>query len=457
MGILFGTDGIRGVANETLDNNLAYRVGLATAYQLRKAAGHRPLVVVGKDTRISSDMLEAALSAGLCAGGANVVQLGVVPTPAVAYLTLSNHADTGVVISASHNPYQYNGIKMFSSEGFKLNDELEDAIERMVLSTGPLPTEIGYDEIGQIYNGHFALENYVYHLLSTVKSEISDIRVLMDCANGAASKTARRIFNRFNIGVTYIHDQPNGVNINDHCGSTHLEMLSQRVVSGCYDLGIAFDGDADRCLVVDEKGNCVNGDQIMAICAKVLKEQGKLRNNGFVATVMSNLGLHKFAENEGMNLLCSAVGDRNVLELMREKGMVLGGEQSGHIIFLDHMTTGDGQLAALQFLQIVSHAMIPVSKLAAKVPQYPQALLNVTAPHAKAEKEALIASEGVRQAVAEGEKMLGGDGRILLRPSGTEALIRVMVEAGTQETAQTVAHMLARSVENAQNGIFSGK
>ena len=452
MGTLFGTDGIRGIANETLDNVLAYRVGQATAYQLFEAKGSRPLVAVGKDTRISSDMIEAALSAGLCAGGAHVVQLGVVPTPAVAYLTVSNHADAGVVISASHNPYEYNGIKIFSAQGFKLNDDLEEAIERMVLARGPIPVKSGGD-LGQIYNGHHALEGYTYHLLSTVTPDLSDLRVLIDCANGSASKTARRIFSRFNMDVAYINDQPNGVNINDHCGSTHLEMLSQRVVSGCYDLGIAFDGDADRCLVVDEKGNCVNGDQIMAICAKVLKEQGKLRNNGFVATVMSNLGLHKFAENEGMNLLCSAVGDRNVLELMREKGMVLGGEQSGHIIFLDHMTTGDGQLAALQFLQIVSHAMIPVSKLAAKVPQYPQALLNVTAPHAKAEKEALIASEGVRQAVAEGEKMLGGDGRILLRPSGTEALIRVMVEAGTQETAQTVAQMVARSVENAQNGI----
>ena len=453
MGTLFGTDGIRGIANESLDNVLAYRVGQATAYHLANENGKAPLVVVGKDTRISSDMIEAALSAGLCAGGANVVQLGVVPTPAVAYLTVSNHADAGVVISASHNPFEYNGIKIFSSQGFKLSDELEEAIERMVLARGAIPVKTG-GELGQIYNGHHALEGYTYYLQNTVSpSELTDLRVLIDCANGAASKTARRIFSRFNIDVTYMNDHPNGVNINDGCGSTHLEGLAQRVVAGCYDLGIAFDGDADRCLVVDEKGSCVNGDQIMAICAKVLKEQGKLRNNGFVATVMSNLGLHKFAENEGMNLLCSAVGDRNVLELMREKGMVLGGEQSGHIIFLDHMTTGDGQLAALQFLQIVSHAMIPVSKLAAKVPQYPQALLNVTAPHAKAEKEALIASEGVRQAVAEGEKMLGGDGRILLRPSGTEALIRVMVEAGTQETAQTVAQMVARSVENAQNGI----
>ena len=452
MGTLFGTDGIRGVANETLDNVLAYRVGLATAYHLWQEKGTHPLVAVGKDTRISSDMIEAALSAGLCAGGAEVVQLGVVPTPAVAYLIVSNHADAGVVISASHNPYQYNGIKMFSSQGYKLNDELEAAIERMVLARGPIPTRTG-GELGQIYNGHHALEGYTYHLLSTVTTEISDLRILIDCANGAASKTARRIFSRFNIGVTYMHDQPNGVNINENCGSTHLEALSKAVVTGCYDLGIAFDGDADRCLVVDEKGQVVNGDKIMAICAVRLKEQGKLRNDGFVATVMSNLGLHKFAEAHGMRLLCSGVGDRHVLELMRDRGMVLGGEQSGHIIFLDHMTTGDGQLAALQFLQIVSQSGMPVSKLAATVTEYPQVLRNVKAPFAKEEKEAVLNSDAVKQAIAEGETQLGGEGRVLVRPSGTEALIRVMVEAGDQDVAEAVATKIAESVENAQNGI----
>lgn len=450
MGTLFGTDGIRGIANETLDNALAYRVGLAAAYQLTETSGRRPLVVVGKDTRISSDMIEAALSAGLCAGGANVVQLGVVPTPAVAYLTVSNHADAGVVISASHNPYPYNGIKMFSAQGFKLNDALEEAIERMVLSADKIPVKTG-DALGQIYNGHHALEGYTYHLLGTVTSEISELRVLIDCANGAASKTARRIFSRFNIDVAYMNDQPNGVNINTDCGSTHLAGLSQRVVAGCYDLGIAFDGDADRCLVVDEKGACVDGDRMMAICAAELQRQGKLKNNGFVATVMSNLGLHRYAGEHGLQLLCSAVGDRHVLEMMQEKGMVLGGEQSGHIIFLEHMTTGDGQLAALQFLQIVSRFMMPVSKLAAAVPQYPQVLLNVQGPAEREKREALIQSGQVRGAVAEGEAMLGGDGRILVRASGTEALIRVMVEAETQETAQKAADLVAASVENAQN------
>lgn len=452
MGTLFGTDGIRGVANETLDNALAYRVGLATALNLAEETGRRPVVAIGKDTRISSDMIEAALSAGLCAGGAHVVQLGVVPTPAVAFLTAKHHGDTGIVISASHNPYEYNGIKMFSSKGFKLNDALEEAIERMVLSNTDLPVKTGA-EVGQIYNGHHTLEEYTYYLLDTVTNRLTDLRILIDCANGAASKTARRIFSRFNVDVTYINDQPNGVNINDHCGSTHLEALSRRVVEGYYDLGIAFDGDADRCLIVDEKGNCVDGDQIMAVCATALKKQGKLKNNGFVATVMSNLGLHRYAEAQGMELLCAAVGDRNVLELMQEKGMILGGEQSGHIIFLDHMTTGDGQLAALQFLQIVNETMMPVSKLVATVPQYPQVLHNVKAPFAKSDKEAILQSDAVKTAVEEGEHLLCGDGRILVRASGTEALIRVMVEAGTKELAQQVAQMVVCGVENAQNVI----
>ena len=266
------------------------------------------------------------------------------------------------------------------------------------------------------------------------------------------SKTARRIFNRFDCSVTYIHDRPNGTNINNGCGSTHLEDLAKRVVEGAYDVGIAFDGDADRCLVVDEKGRTVDGDQIMAICAARLKEQGKLQNNGFVATIMSNLGLHKFAKEHDMNLLCSGVGDRHVLELMREKGLILGGEQSGHIIFLNHMTTGDGQLAALQFLQILSASGMTVSQLAATVPQYPQHLENVKAPFEKADKQALLESDGVKAAIAEAEAMLGEEGRVLVRPSGTEALIRVMAEAGTQELAEKAVALVAASVENAQKG-----
>jgi len=452
MGKLFGTDGIRGIANETLDCRLAYRTGLSAALCLRDSCGRKPVVVIGKDTRISSDLLECAVTAGLCAGGADVIQLGVISTPAVAYLTVLNTADAGVVISASHNPYQYNGIKMFSAEGFKLSDALEDEIERRILAEGELPVETG-GGIGQVLDGRHCSEPYIRHLTSSVRTEITDLRVLFDCANGAASKTARRIFSRYNIDAAYINDQPNGVNVNAGCGSTHLEMLSERVVSGCYDLGLAFDGDADRCLAVDERGREVDGDRIMAICASSLREQGKLKNNGFVATVMSNLGLRKYAEREGMELLCAPVGDRNVRELMQEKGMALGGEQSGHIIFLDRMPTGDGQLTALEFLQIACRAGTSVSRLAATVPQYPQVLRNVAAPAANERKKAVLDHPAVRAAVEAGEAELNGDGRVLVRASGTEALIRVMVEAGTQEQAEKIAAKIAESVENAQNQI----
>ena len=448
MGKLFGTDGIRGVANQTLDCELAYRVGQAAAICLSKEKHGIPTVVIGMDTRISSDMLENALLAGLCACGCNAVRLGVIPTPAVAYLTLFYHADAGIVISASHNPYEYNGIKMFSSEGFKLNDALEEEIEGLILTGEKLPTKT-HDALGRVIDGRHGSEYYIRHLASTVTG-ISDLRVVIDCANGAASATAQRLFNRFNIEALVINDNPDGVNINDNCGSTHLEMLSKRVVNGYYDLGIAFDGDADRCLIVDENGNEVDGDKIMAICAKYLRQKGKLKNDGFVATVMSNLGLHKYCAQNDLKLLCAAVGDRNVLELMQKEGMILGGEQSGHIIFLEHMTTGDGQLAALQFLQILCESGTTVSKLAGDIGRYPQVLINIAGPHNNTDKNALMSSEPVQAAVRQGEQMLAGDGRILVRASGTEALIRVMVEASTEEIARNVAEMVAKTVENAQ-------
>lgn len=449
MGKLFGTDGIRGIANETLTCELAYRVGQAAALVLKKAKGETPTVVIGKDTRISSDMLENALLAGLCACGCNAVRLGVISTPAVAYLTVFYKADAGIVISASHNPYEYNGIKMFSSEGFKMNDALEEEIEGLILSDEALPVCSG-GAIGRILDGRHGSEYYIRHLVSTV-DEISDLRVLVDCANGAASTTAQRLFNRFPIFVNVINDNPNGTNINDQCGSTHLKQLAEKVRGSYYDLGIAFDGDADRCLIVDEKGNEIDGDRIMAICANYLHQQGKLRNNGFVATVMSNLGLHKYCKENDLKLLCASVGDRNVLELMQKENMVLGGEQSGHIIFLEHLTTGDGQLAALQFLQILCKTGRTVSELAAAIERYPQVLINVRGPHDNTAKKTLMESEPVCQAVREGEAMLAGDGRILVRASGTEALIRVMVEAASQETAQTVAEYVAKAVEKLQN------
>lgn len=446
MGKLFGTDGIRGVANETLDGALAYRIGQAAALALQREDGGRPLFLIGRDTRISGDMLECALAAGLCACGADVMRLGVIPTPAVAYLTVANGAAAGAVISASHNPYEHNGIKLFSGSGFKLSDELEARIESLILSGEPLPMKT-HGEIGRILDGSGQAERYLDHLASTIDGDLSGLRVLVDCANGAASATARGLFARVGLDADFLNDRPDGVNINNGCGSTHLEALSSAVKAGGYDLGLAFDGDADRCLAVNERGENVDGDQMMAICAAAMIEAGTLRGNGFVATVMSNLGLHKYCARQGIRLLCAAVGDRNVLEMMQETGMALGGEQSGHIIFLDHMTTGDGELSALQLMQIVKKSGKKLSELAGAVTRYPQILLNVPGPVQNAEKDALIRSPEVQAAIRDGEQALAGDGRILVRPSGTEALIRVMVEAGTLKKAETVAQQVAKIVE----------
>ena len=447
MGKLFGTDGIRGVANETLDCRLAYRVGQAAAISLTKKPGVKPSVVIGKDTRISSDMLEGALIAGLTASGCNVVRLGVIPTPGVAYLTVKLHADAGVVISASHNPFEHNGIKMFSGEGFKLSDALEEEIESLILREGELPVKTGA-ALGQVMDGAFTAEQYLDHLAST-GGQLPRMRVLIDCANGAASATARKLFSRFALNVDYINDTPNGVNINNHCGSTHIEMLAEKVREGGYALGLAFDGDADRCLAVDENGGLIDGDQIMAICADTLTKQGKLTGSGFVATVMSNIGLHKYCAEHGLRLLCAAVGDRNVLEMMQREGMALGGEQSGHIIFLEHMTTGDGQLAALQLLSILAQSGRRASELASAVTRYPQVLLNVRVG-GNDEKKAIMESPLLGEAIRKAEAGLGGNGRVLVRASGTEPLIRVMVEAGSEQSARETAETLVHAVENLQ-------
>ena len=450
MGKLFGTDGIRGVANETLDCRLAYRVGQAAAISLTKKPGVKPSVVIGKDTRISSDMLEGALIAGLTASGCNVVRLGVIPTPGVAYLTVKLHADAGVVISASHNPFEHNGIKMFSGEGFKLSDALEEEIESLILREGELPVKTGA-ALGQVMDGAFTAEQYLDHLASTV-GQLPRMRVLIDCANGAASATARKLFSRFALNVDYINDTPNGVNINNHCGSTHIEMLAEKVREGGYALGLAFDGDADRCLAVDENGGLIDGDQIMAICADTLTKQGKLTGSGFVATVMSNIGLHKYCAAHHMRLLCAAVGDRNVLELMQKEGMRLGGEQSGHIIFLDYMPTGDGQLAALQFLKILSHSGKKASEMSDSVTQYPQLLKNVRVT-SNNQKTAIMQAPALYEAIRAAEEELGENGRVLIRPSGTEPLIRVMVEAGTEQQAQVITDRLVQNVENLQKSL----
>ena len=447
MGKLFGTDGIRGVVGENLTVDLAFKTGKAIAAVLKEEKGRKPLITIGKDTRISSDMLESALIAGICAVGGDVMPFGVLPTPAVAYLTVLKGADAGIVISASHNPYEHNGIKVFNEKGYKLPDETEAKVEEKLLSDEPIAVAT-HDQIGVLRHGlKQAKEAYINHLAGTVESDLSGLRVLVDCSNGAASATAPELFGRFNCYVDFIHREPDGVNINDHCGSTHLDSLAGRVVAGKYDIGVAFDGDADRCLMVDETGGVIDGDKIMAVCGMELKRCGKLNGNTVVATVMSNLGLHEFCRNSGIDLAVTSVGDRNVLEKMVECGYRVGGEQSGHMIFTEFATTGDGELTALQFLQILARSGKKASELASVCPQYPQVLLNVAVSNEHGVKECIMASEALREAVEREERRLAGEGRVLVRASGTEALIRVMVEAKTEEIARQVAERLVERVK----------
>lgn len=448
MGRLFGTDGIRGIVGETLTADMAYRVGQAVATVLGEEKQGRPEITIGKDTRISSDMLESALVAGICSVGGNVVPLGVIPTPAVAYLTVQRKADAGIVISASHNPYEHNGIKVFNSQGYKLPDETEERIEALILGDASIKEKTG-SEIGTMIRGmKEARDSYIDHLCATIDDDLAGLLVCVDCANGAASTTAPELFKRFKARVDVMHAVPNGVNINNRCGSTHLESLSQIVANDGYDIGVAYDGDADRCLLVDEKGNVIDGDKIMAICAMDMREKGKLAGNAIVATVMSNLGLHEFCRNEKINLICTDVGDRHVLEKMLEGGYHIGGEQSGHMIYTEYATTGDGELTSLQFLQILKRSGKKASELVSCCAQYPQVLINVPVSPERGVKEKIMASETLQAAVREQETMLGTQGRILLRPSGTEALIRVMVEAKTEEMANSYAETLVEVVKS---------
>ena len=451
MGKLFGTDGIRGVVNAGLDADLAYRVGLAAAIVLakNKKPGERPLVTIGKDTRISGDLLKGSLISGLCTAGADVLDLGTLPTPGVAWVTVDEEADAGIVISASHNPFEHNGIKIFNGRGFKLSDELEEKIEEIVLfgsNNVPMKT---HGDIGRVsYVAPKASEDYIDHLESTIDSTLGGLRILVDCANGAASATAARLFDRFSkLRTDVINADPDGININDRCGSTHMDALAAMVKAGGYDMGIAFDGDADRCLAVDELGNLIDGDQIMAACGLDMKNKGKLPGDTVVATVMSNLGFHVYAREHGMKLECTDVGDRNVLERMVEQGYRLGGEQSGHMIFLEHATTGDGQLTALQILALLKESGKKASEVFSACPRYPQVLINVPVADNDV-KKAAMANPLLTQAVQREEEALAGEGRVLVRPSGTEALMRVMVEAKTQETAQETAQRLADLIPN---------
>lgn len=448
MGKLFGTDGIRGVVGENLTAEGAFRVGQAAASVLAEETGRRPVFMIGKDTRISSDMLESALMAGICSVGGDVKPLGTIPTPAVAYLTVRESADAGIVISASHNPYEHNGIKIFNGQGYKLPDATETRIEEKILSPEPMCSRTR-GEIGRRRHGMRQLKrDYINFVASTIESDLCGLRILVDCANGAASATAPELFGRFKAHTDLIHRDPDGVNINSRCGSTHLEDLAKSVVAGKYDIGVAFDGDADRCLLVDETGGVIDGDRVLAVCAADMKRRGKLNGNTIVATVMSNLGLCEFCRSNGIELVCTNVGDRNVLEKMLQCDYRIGGEQSGHTIFTELETTGDGEVTALQFLQVLKNSGKKASELAACCAVYPQVLVNVEVPHTGGVKERIMASRQLSDEVNREEESLADSGRVLVRASGTEALIRVMVEAKTEDVAQKTAERLANFIKS---------
>lgn len=445
MGKLFGTDGARGVAGKDLTPELAMQIGRAAAAVLAGKTQHRPRFIIGKDTRISGDMLESALAAGLCSVGADVELLGVIPTPAVAHLVRKYGADAGVVISASHNPVEFNGIKLFGGEGYKLPDEVEEEIEHHVFNNGAELTLCTGTAIGTVRRVDTALSDYVDYLAKAIGADLTGLNIAIDCANGAASEAAGLLFPRLGAACRFIGTDPDGGNINEGCGSTHLDKLAKYVVDNGLDCGVAFDGDADRCLAVDERGELIDGDQIMAACGLDMKRKGKLPGNAVVATVMSNLGLHLFAKEHGMDLECTSVGDRNVLERMLEKGYAIGGEQSGHMIFLEHATTGDGQLTALQVLALLKESGKRASEVFGICQRYPQVLINIPVAD-NDRKKAVMASQALADAVAAEEEKLAGEGRVLVRPSGTEALMRVMVEARDQDTAQAAAQRLADQI-----------
>lgn len=447
MARLFGTDGARGIANADLNCELAMNIGRAAALVLTQSEEEkRPKILIGYDTRISSQMLEAAMSAGICSVGADVLQVGVVPTPAVAYLVQKYECDAGVMISASHNPCEYNGIKLFSGTGFKLSDALEDQIETIVRGgvTLKLPTGGG---IGHITAKKDAVEDYINHLVSTVPENLrfDGMKVALDCANGSASVTAEKIFTRLGATVEIMSNTPDGVNINDKCGSTYMEQLSSYVKEHGMDLGLAFDGDADRCLAVDADGELVDGDQLIAINALDMKEQGTLKNNTAVITVMSNMGFWKFGEENGITVRKTGVGDRYVLEDMLAGDYNIGGEQSGHIIFKDYATTGDGQLTGVQLLSVMRRKGKTLKRLAEVMKVYPQTLKNImVTPVAK---EAFGSDPGVQGKIKEIEHRLGDTGRVLVRLSGTEPKIRVMLEGENQQQIEAYADEIIETIK----------
>lgn len=447
MGKYFGTDGVRGVANRELTPELAFKIGRCGGYVLTKSA-ERPKVLIGRDTRISGHMLEGALVAGLLSIGAEVMRLGVISTPGVAYLTKALGAQAGIMISASHNPVQDNGIKFFGPDGFKLSDEQEQEIEALVDSPEDmLPRPIG-KALGQVNDYFEGGQKYLQYLKQTIDEDFSGMKIALDCAHGATSSLATHLFADLEADVVTMGASPNGININEGVGSTHPEALAAFVKEKGADVGLAFDGDGDRLIAVDENGNIVDGDQIMYVCAKYLKEIGRLKQQTVVSTVMSNLGFYKALEAQGIQSVQTAVGDRYVVEEMRKNGYNLGGEQSGHIIFLDYNTTGDGMLTALQLVNIMKIKGKPLSELASEMKKYPQQLVNVKV----ADKHKVMENEKVKAVIQEVEKEMNGNGRVLVRPSGTEPLVRVMAEAPTEEACRNYVERIA-SVIREEMGI----
>lgn len=448
MGRMFGTDGVRGVANTELTAGIAYELGRAGAYVLTEGA-HKPKILVAKDTRISGDMLESALISGILSVGAEAVVLGVVPTPAVAYLTRKYGADAGVMISASHNPVEYNGIKFFNDNGYKLSDELEDEIQRVIESgfegvPNPIGTDIGRETIERS-----ALDDYIEFAKNTAPYTLKGMKIALDCANGASYKSSVKAFRDLGADVFVINDNPDGTNINEKCGSTHPEELMDYVVKKGCDMGFAFDGDADRCLAIDEKGTLISGDFTLMLCGSYLKELGKLHDDTLVVTVMSNLGLDIACKKQGIKLVKTAVGDRYVLEEMVKDSYVLGGEQSGHIIFLDYNTTGDGLVTALQIATIVKKKGKTLSELCSVMKDLPQVLANATVPNDK--KDLYLSDAEIQDEIKKIEDALNGVGRVLIRPSGTEPLVRVMLEGEDQSEIDKMAHGLAELIEKKYN------
>ena len=446
MGRLFGTDGVRGVANEELTPLLAMQLGQAGACVLTREKAHKPTLMVGCDTRISGDMLANALMAGACSVGANCIFVGVIPTPAIAYLTRKYKVDAGVVISASHNPVEFNGIKFFDGNGYKLPDELEDEIEALIKSNMQdvkFPTGSG---VGKVKYRTDAREEYINHAIQSVGVDLQGMKIVVDCAEGASYYTSVEALKELGAEVVAIHNNPDGTNINANCGSTHMEELQARVVYEKANVGLAFDGDADRLLAVDETGRIVDGDQIMAIVGNYMKQNGTLKKNTIVATIMSNLGFFLMAEKNGITAEQTKVGDRYVLERMREIGASLGGEQSGHVIFLDENTTGDGLLSALHLLQVMVDTGKPLSELSGVMEVLPQALVNAKVANHK--KEHYLEYPEIAEEIEKLTKRFAGEGRVLIRPSGTEPLVRVMIEGKDKAQIQQEAERLASLIQD---------